>query len=71
MNESFSPNATRNAYREVHVLLLNWEGGDRFVREQLLELRDVFQDQYHFETEVWAIPSARPFRELDDKLTPF
>lgn len=71
LNATFFPNASRNIYKEVHVLMLSWEGGDTVVHDQLISLQGVFRDEFQFQTEDWLIPSARCYRELDVKLSEF
>ena len=67
------PNNPKSRYSNVHVLLLHWKDGDPNlpVVGELNELRDVFKDYYHFETECWQIPSKNAHRALNRKITEF
>ena len=69
------PNNTQTRYKDVRVLLLSWQdsnvaGHVNFLGE-LLDLKKVFEDLYHYKCEEWRIPSKKPHRELDDKLGQF
>lgn len=50
------------------VLLLKWADDDLGVTRELSQLRDVFDQSYNFETEIWDIPSQNPDRELAYKV---
>jgi hypothetical protein len=56
----------RNA--TVSVLMLSWEDDDLGVMSELIRLRQVFDQEYHFDTEIWEIPSQKPTRRLCDKI---
>ena len=49
----------RNKPPQVAVLLLQWEEDDLGVKSEIQNLRDVFAQSYRFQTETWAIPSAK------------
>jgi hypothetical protein len=50
------------------VLLLKWADDDLGVASELAQLREVFDQSYNFETEVWDIPSQNSDRELAYKV---
>lgn len=50
------------------VLMLKWADDDLGVGSELAQLRDVFDHDYNFETEIWNIPSQNPDRELAYKI---
>jgi hypothetical protein len=50
------------------VLMLKWTDDDLGVASELARLRDVFDQSYNFETEVWDIPSQNPEGELSYKI---
>lgn len=56
----------RNA--TASVLILRWEDDDLGVNDELVRLREVFDELYHFETEIWEIPSWRSAQELSNKV---
>jgi hypothetical protein len=57
---------SRNA--TASVLLVKWEDDDLGVNRELVRLRDVFDYLFHFETEIWEIPSSRAAQELSNKI---
>ncbi|KAL8670440.1 MAG: hypothetical protein Q9168_005021 [Polycauliona sp. 1 TL-2023] len=59
------------SYTSVHVLLLRWVKDDLNVQDELTSLGRVFEDQYHFATEQWNIPSLNSTRALQTKLYDF
>ncbi|KAI4253500.1 MAG: hypothetical protein L6R42_007556 [Xanthoria sp. 1 TBL-2021] len=59
------------SYISVHVLLLRWAEDDLNVQDELTSLKEVFENQYHFATEQWDIPSQNPTRALQNKLYDF
>ena len=58
-------------YRKVHVLLLSWEDDNLGVFSEVLELKEVFRDVYHYEVEQWFIPSEQSFKALRQQITRF
>jgi hypothetical protein len=56
----------RNA--TASVLILRWEDDDLGVNDELVRLREVFDELYRFETEIWEIPSWRSAQELSNKV---
>lgn len=58
-------------YDNVHVLLLNWEEDLLGVSVEIAELRDVFRNTYHYDTEEWHIPSNRSHNSLVKRITEF
>ena len=65
------PNRRMPRYKEVHVLLLSWEGDNLGVIEEVIELEGLFRNTYHFETEGWRIPSKRSHNSLAAKILGF
>jgi hypothetical protein len=57
-------------YLNVHVLLLRWADDDLGSQRQkeVEDLQNVFGRQFHFNTETWQIPNARPGYCLERKL---
>lgn len=70
MKESF-PNALHNPYREVHVLLLSWEGGDEKIHDQLEELQELFSVEFGYQVNEWLIPPIKPHQALNGELYAF
>src|ERR1700722_6944981 len=56
----------RNA--TASVLMLKWADDDLGVTNELAQLRDVFDQSYNFDTEIWDIPGQNPDRELSYKI---
>ncbi|KAK0736471.1 hypothetical protein B0T21DRAFT_367008 [Apiosordaria backusii] len=56
-------------YRTVKVLLISWEQDDLGVDAEIRPLASVFSTLYHYDTEVWKIPTARAAMELSKKVT--
>ncbi|RDW58140.1 hypothetical protein BP6252_13551 [Coleophoma cylindrospora] len=71
--EAVFPNNTESRYESVYVLLLCWEDGDPKlpVEQELEDLKHVFDEGYHFQTETWKIPSKNSHRALSKKITEF
>ncbi|KAL3428499.1 hypothetical protein PVAG01_02008 [Phlyctema vagabunda] len=71
--EAVFPNTSSCRYRQVHVLLIEWDEGDPClpVHQELEELRAVFEDCYRFQTEIWRIPCKAAHRALNRKITDF
>jgi hypothetical protein len=69
-SQAVFPNDMKSRYTKVHVLLLCWEDGDPKlpVFRELMELENVFREDYCFETEVWKIPSKRSHHALNTKI---
>ncbi|OKL62170.1 hypothetical protein UA08_02168 [Talaromyces atroroseus] len=58
-------------YDEVKVLLLNWEDMclkkseyESSILEQTVKLKEVFQNDYHYDVEHYFIPSVNPYFQL-------
>lgn len=58
------PNRGKPRYAAMHVLLLSWENDDLGVMTELLELRNVFETYYSFNTQEWKIPSDESHNSL-------
>jgi hypothetical protein len=56
----------RNA--TASVLMLKWADDDLGVTSELTRLKGIFDQYYHFETEIWEIPSQKSARQLSDKV---
>lgn len=65
------PNKGRSRYSEVHCLLLSWENDDLGVIKEILELQEVFDRRYNFQTEEWKIPGNRAHNSLAIRLVKF
>jgi hypothetical protein len=67
------PNDKRVRYTAVYVLLLRWEDEDPKlpVSVELDELHGVFKNRYHFNVEVWKIPSQGSHKKLNQKVLDF
>ena len=66
LKESFPLNA--HPYTAVYVLMLRWTEDDLNVQSEIDQLREVFEQQFRFETEEWQIPSSNSTRSLQYKL---
>jgi hypothetical protein len=70
------PNVKRSRYSRVFVLILSWELEDPQlpVSLEINELQHVFQDIYHFETELYKIPDQdchyKLFKKIGDFVEP-
>ena len=56
----------RNA--TASALLLEWQDDDLGVSSELSKLEEVLDQSFHFQTEMWKIPSREPARALSDKI---
>ena len=59
------PDSKSMRYTKVYVLLLCWES---CLSTELEALHGVFKDDYHFDVEVWQIPSRHSHHNLNRKL---
>jgi hypothetical protein len=58
-------------YSKAFVLLLSWEDEDLGVHTEINELRDVFDERYHFEVQEYKIPSMKPTRNVTNRVREF
>jgi hypothetical protein len=67
------PNTASARYRNVYVLMLKWEDEDPNlpVSREIRRLFGVFQDLYHFQTEVWDIKDLACHAEVNQKILDF
>jgi hypothetical protein len=68
------PNADRQTkYSRTSVLLLYWDEEDPKlpVLGELSELSTTLRDVYHYDVEIWAIPSENSYRKLSRKILDF
>lgn len=67
------PNQSRSRYTEVFVLLVRWQVSDPKlpVYIEIEELRQVFSDVFHFNVEVFEIPSTRSHMVMSQKILEF
>lgn len=65
------PNRGLSRYKEVHALLLSWEQDNLGVANEIAELKDVFQQIYHFNVDGWKIPSEKSHNSLAAKVLGF
>ncbi|KAK4176795.1 hypothetical protein QBC36DRAFT_300835 [Triangularia setosa] len=56
-------------YRKVKVLLMSWEQDDLGVDDEVKPLASVFRGLYHYDTEIWKIPTRRATVEFSKKVT--
>ena len=64
------PRSSRR-YREVAVLLLQWQDDDLGTETEVNDLECLFQDMYHYRTERFLIPSSDSATQLEYKLNDF
>jgi hypothetical protein len=64
------PNTRTSRYRNVYVLMLKWEDEDPKLpaSEEIKRLARVFEDVYHFETEIWSIPDFDCHAAVNQKI---
>jgi hypothetical protein len=67
------PNDSQCRYKKVHALILCWEDEDPSlpVSIEIEKLFSVFEDVYHFESEVWKIPDEDCHSEVNEKILEF
>lgn len=67
------PNQNRSRYTKVFVLLVRWEVGDPKlpVYIEIEALRQVFSDVFHFDVELFEIPSTRSHMAMSRKIWEF
>ena len=58
----------RNRYARVAVLLIQWEGDDFAVKEEVQRLEGVFRDLFRFHTERFLLPAIQPQLSLRFRL---
>ncbi|KAF8856020.1 hypothetical protein BDZ45DRAFT_804520 [Acephala macrosclerotiorum] len=59
------PSRHQSRYVKAHVLMISWEGDDLGVWQEIVPLRTVFEEKYHFQVEEYKIPSIdQPDRAL-------
>lgn len=62
---------TSRRYRDVVVLLLQWQDDDLGTETEVNDLERVFRDTYHYRTERYLIPSKDSATQLEYKLNDF
>lgn len=67
------PNDKRMLYTSVYVLLLFWQDEDLKLPVSLeaLDLKDIFENVYHFDVEAWGIPSDGSHKKVNQKILDF
>jgi hypothetical protein len=67
------PNDSRLRYASVYVLLLCWEDEDPKlpVSMEIERLQHMFERVYHFNVEIWKIPSDGSHKKLNRKVLDF
>jgi hypothetical protein len=67
------PNDGKIRYTTVYVLLLCWDDEDPRlpVSTEIEDLDDMFANMYHFEVEIWKIPSEGSHKKLNRKILDF
>ncbi|KAG0645504.1 hypothetical protein D0Z07_8738 [Hyphodiscus hymeniophilus] len=58
-------------YSKAQVLLLSWEDDDLGVKEEIIDLRHVFENFYRFDVEEHKIPSEKPDKNVKRKVLEF
>jgi hypothetical protein len=71
--EAAFPNDKWMRYTSVYVLILFWKDEDPNlpVSVEALELKDVFENVYHFNVETWDIPSEGIHKRVNQKMLDF
>jgi hypothetical protein len=71
--QAIFPSESRPRYSRVHVLMLCWEDEtpNQPLSPEMGRLLDVFEDIYHFETEVWRIPNENCHVEVNQRILDF
>lgn len=49
----------KKPYRAVHVFLLSFEGADPLFAKEIMYLKTVFEDEFHFVCRYYEIPKRR------------
>jgi len=62
---------TSRRHTDAFVLLLRWEDDDLGTETELNDLEDIFQNIYHYNTEIYLIPSNDSTTQLEYKLNDF
>lgn len=52
-------------------MLTSWEDDDLGVAKEVEELQNVFNDLYHYDVEVYQIPSVKPDKALKRRMLEF
>ena len=58
-------------YSNVQVLLISWKDDDLGVAKEVEKLQNVFNDLYHYDVEVYQIPSVKPDKALKRRILEF
>lgn len=59
------PTRHQSRYSQVHTLLISWVDDDLGVWQEIVTLRTVFEERYHFQVEEYKIPNThQPDRAL-------
>lgn len=63
----------RSRYTNVYVLILKWKTEDPKlpVSYEISELRQVLEQVYHYETEIFEIPDSRSHNKVNEKISAF
>lgn len=62
---------THADYDSVNALLLHWVEDDLNVRPEVLKLQNLFEDDFHFNTRIYPIPSEHSEVKLGSELNKF
>lgn len=61
-----------NEYKSISVLVIRWEYSDNpGFEEEALEIGRLFEEDFAYKVEYYAIPSINSQRRLDDKINSF
>ncbi|KAK4198018.1 hypothetical protein QBC40DRAFT_96539 [Triangularia verruculosa] len=63
------PKRFSTGYSAVKVLLISWENDDLDVDDEIRPLTSVLSHLYHYDVEVWKIPTTKPSIRLSTKVT--
>jgi hypothetical protein len=71
--QAIFPDQSRPQYSKVYVLMLCWEDTDphKPIPTDMSRLFDVFDNIYHFETEIWRIPNENCHVEANQRILDF
>lgn len=71
--QAIFPDHSRPQYSNVYVLMLCWEDADPHnpIPTDISRLYNVFENTYHFETEIWRIPNENCHVEVNQKILDF
>lgn len=71
--QAIFPNESRPQYSKTYVLMLSWEDEtpNQPISIEMGHLRNVLEDIYNFESEIWRIPNENSHLEITQKIQEF